>query len=117
MRVSTIATGALAAAFALTGCNSFGSTVLPTARATTGVAPEYHIQIPDGYDVQSVDYDASYVSLSSGVQNVASEVGGRGVVAVYAIQTATGGRVVLVYDNIEGRATPSAVIHLDRAPR
>ena len=112
-----LAPACLAVALALTGCgSSFGSTVLPTARATGGVAPEYHIQIPDGYDVQSVDYDASYVGLAGGNSGtVTTEIAGRGVVAVYAVRTATGERVVLVYDDIEGRVTPSAVIHLDRA--
>ena len=86
----------------------------PTARAADALPPEYRIEIPDGYDVQSVDYDASYVGLTGGAEGTATtKVGGRGVVAVYALQRATGDRVVLVYDNIEQRPTPSAIIHLD----
>ena len=96
----------------LAGCSEgYGSTLLETAR---GADPplEYRIVVPDGYTVRSVDYDAALVGIDNGELNTV--VRGRGVVAVYAVERATGREVVLVYDDVAARATPTAVIHLDR---
>ena len=101
---------------ALAGCSpGYGSTLLPTAEAGAP-APEYRIDVPDGYDVRSVDYDASLVGIASG-ERTSTRVAGRGVVAIYAVERATGQEVVLVYDDVQNRPAPSAVIRLDRAPR
>ena len=100
---------------ALTGCSAgYANTLLPTAEAG-GQPPEYRVQVPDGYDVRSVDYDAALVGIASG-ENTSTRVSGRGVVTVYAVERATGAEVVLVYDDVQGRPTPTAVIRLDRAP-
>lgn len=98
----------------LAGCGSgYRSTLLPTAEAGARAA-EYRVVVPDGYDVRSVDYDASLVGLASGDQyGTSTSVRGRGVLAVYAVERATGAEVVLVYDDIQARPTPTAVIHLD----
>ena len=100
----------------LAGCSpGYGSTLLPTAEAGAP-APEYRIEVPDGYEIRSVDYDASLVGIASGNGNVTTtNVRGRGVVAIYATERATGQEVVLVYDDVQNRPTPSAVIRLDRA--
>lgn len=106
----------LLAAFAtaLAGCSSgYRSTLLPTAEAG-GPVPEYRVEVPEGYDVRSVDYDASLVGIASG-ENTSTEVRGRGVLAVYAVERATGAEVVLVYDDIQARSRPTAVIRLDAA--
>ena len=101
-------------ALTLVGCSGgYRSTLLPTAEAGAR-PPEYRVQVPDGYDVRSVDYDAALVGIASG-ENTSTTVSGRGVVAVYAVERATGAEVVLVYDDVENRPTPTAVIHLDRA--
>ena len=100
---------------ALTGCSpGYGSTLLPTAEAGAP-APEYRIEVPDGYDVRSVDYDAALVGIASGNEfGTSTDVRGRGVIAIYAVETATGDEVVLVYDDMQNRPTPTAVIRLDR---
>jgi hypothetical protein len=70
-------------AASLAGCSEgYGSTLLPTAEAGAP-APEYRVVVPAGYDVRSVDYDASLVGIASG-ENTSTSVRGRGVVAVYA---------------------------------
>lgn len=100
----------------LTGCSKgYPDTLLPTADAGAP-APEYRIEVPDGYDVRSVDYDAALVGIASGNQyGTNTHVRGRGVVAIYAVERATGDEVVLVYDDIQTRPSPSAVIRLERA--
>ena len=107
---------ALVSLLALAGCApaGYGSTLLPTAQAGAP-APEYRVVVPDGYDVRSVDYDASLVGIASG-EATSTVVRGRGVISVYATERATGAEVVLVYDDVQNRPTPSAVIRLDRAP-
>ncbi len=100
-------------AVALAGCGGgYRTTLLTTAE---GDAPpvEYRVEIPDGYDVRSVDYDAALVGIASGEN--ATTVEGKGVVSVYAVERATGREVVLVYDDVESRATPTAILHLDRS--
>ena len=95
----------------------YQSTLLPTAEAGAP-PPEYRIQIPDGYDVRSVDYDASLVGIASGNQySTSTDVRGRGVVAVYAVERATGQEVVLVYDDVAARPTPTAILRLERPSR
>jgi len=101
-------------AAALAGCSEgFRNTLLPTAE-DGGAPPEYRLIIPEGYDVRSVDYDAALVGIASG-ENTSTEVSGRGVVAVYAVERATGAEVVLVYDDIASRPTPTAILRLERA--
>lgn len=100
----------------VTGCGGgYSSTLLPTAEL--GELPyQYRVTIPDGYDVRSVDYDASLVGIASG-ENTTTTVQGRGVVTVYAIEQATGAEVVLIYDDIRQRQTPSAITRLERESR
>ena len=99
----------------LAGCSKgYADTLLPTAEADAP-PPEYSVQIPDGYDVRSVDYDAALVGIASG-EYTSTRVAGRGVVTVCAVERATGDEVVLVYDDVQSRPTPTAVIRLDRAP-
>ena len=106
---------ALAAALlALAGCSpGYASTLLPTA---TGGAepPEYRVEVPAGYDVRSVDYDAALVGIATGPDGQNTDVRGRGVVTVYAVHRATGREVAFVYDDVQGRAAPSAVIRIAR---
>ena len=95
----------------------YQSTLLPTAEVGAP-PPEYRIQIPDGYDVRSVDYDASLVGIASGNQySTSTDVRGRGVVAVYAVERATGDEVVLIYDDVAARPTHTAILRLERGAR
>ena len=102
-------------ALCLAGCASsgYGSTLLPTADA--GEFPyQYRIEVPDGYEILSVDYDAALVGIASG-ENTSTKVSGRGVVTVYARERATGDEVVLVYDDLLARPTPTALIRVERS--
>lgn len=102
----------VALALSIAGCgSSYRSTLLPTAEAG-GPPPQYRVVVPEGYDVLSVDYDASLVGIASG-EDTSTEVKGRGVLAIHAVERATGDEVVLVYDDIQGRPRPSAIIRLD----
>lgn len=105
----------LAVAFVLTlaGCSEgYRNTLLPTAEPGD-FPPEYRIVVPPEYEVRSVDYDAALVGIASG-DNTSTVVSGRGVVSVYAVHRPSGAEVVLVYDDVQARPTPSAVIWLDR---
>lgn len=109
MRVLTAA----AVLLALAGCSEgYRNTLLPTAE-TGGRPPEYRIVVPPDYEVRSVDYDAALVGIASG-EGASTEVSGRGVVAVYAVHRPSGAEVVLIYDDVRARPTPSAVLWLDR---
>ena len=104
----------LAALTALAGCaSSYPDTVLPTAGGGAE-PPEYRIEVPAGYDIRSVDYDAALVGVAAGADGTRTDVRGRGVVAVYAVHRATGREVVFVYDDVLRRAAPSAVIRVSR---
>ncbi len=98
----------------LAGCGGGTlSTVLPTA-APGEIAYQYRVEIPDGYDVRSVDYDAALVGIASGDSSgTSTSVSGRGVLAVYAVDRATGAEVVLVYDDVLARPEPTAIIRLE----
>ena len=100
----------------LAGCGGgYRTTLLPTAQPRE-LAYQYRVEIPDGYEVRSVDYDAALVGLASGDSSgTSTSVAGRGVLAVYAVETATGDEVVLVYDDILARRTPTAIVRIERA--
>ncbi|WP_420455463.1 hypothetical protein [Rubrivirga sp.] len=100
-------------ALVLAGCGGYGSTLLPTAEPDE-VPYEYRVEVPDGYDVRSVDYDASLVGLSNGESSTV--VRGRGVVTVYAVERATGQEVVLIYDDVLARSSPTAIVRIERTP-
>ena len=104
----------------LTGCASasgpyshLGNTLLATAEPGR-VVPEYRLTVPDGYDIRSVDYDAAIVGVASG-ENTSTVIRGRGVATVYATERATGQEVILIYDDIQDRPFPTAILRLDRA--
>ncbi|MEM1117214.1 MAG: hypothetical protein AAF845_01920 [Bacteroidota bacterium] len=103
-----------ALALLLVGCGpGYRSTLLPTAEAGAPL-PEYGVVVPDGYEVLSVDYDAALVGIATGNQfSTRTSVRGLGVLAVYAVERETGQRVVLVYDDLEARPRPTAVIRLE----
>ncbi len=105
-------------AVVLAGCGGgYRTTLLPTAGA--GELPyQYRIEVPDGYDVRSVDYDAALVGLASGDSSgTSTSVAGRGVVTVYAVETSTGHEVVLIYDDVLARSSPTAIVRVERAGR
>ena len=99
---------------ALAGCGpGYRTTLLQTAEPGAP-PPEYRVEIPEGYDVLAVDYDAALVGIASG-ENTSTSVEGKGVVTVHAVERATGDEVVLIYDDVPARRTPTAVIRLERA--
>lgn len=104
---------AAAVLLTLAGCSDgYRNTLLPTA-APGARPPEYRVVVPPEYEVRSVDYDAALVGIASG-EDTSTEVSGRGVVAVYAVHRSSGAEVVLIYDDVQARPTPSAILWLDR---
>jgi len=99
----------------LAGCGGgYQTTLLPTAEPNE-LAYQYRVEIPDGYEVRSVDYDAALVGLASGDSSgTSTSVSGRSVLSVYAVERETGDEVVFVYDDILARRTPTALILLER---
>ena len=100
----------------LAGCGGgYRTTLLPTAQPDE-LAYQYRVEIPGGYEVRSVDYDVALVGLASGdSSSTSTSVAGRGVLAVYAVEAATGDEVVLIYDDILARRTPTAIVRIERA--
>ncbi len=98
----------------LAGCGPGYRTTLLTTAGPGAPPLEYHVEIPTGYDVLAVDYDAALVGIASG-ENTSTRVAGKGVVSVHAVERVTGAEVVLVYDDVPARRTPTAIIRLDRA--
>lgn len=103
---------ALVALGGLVGCRS--SSPLPISlERHTGPPREYRIEIPDGFEVRSAGFGASYEA--SGSESVSSTQ--YPYVHVFATERATGQPVLLVYGDLRRQPTPVAIVRLDRAAR
>lgn len=102
----------------LGGCSRTVNTLPPVSRADAPLQ-EITLEIPDGLEVRSVDYDAtmfSNVSGTSGTYGVTStSVGGRAFVKVFAVDRGSGEQVLLLYENIVERPRPIQIIRFRTA--
>lgn len=92
----------LAGVTLLSGCAS-SNTLFPVAEPGAATRT-YVLDLPDGFEVRSVDFEAS--TDSSGVR-------GRGFVKVLALDRRSGRQVLLLYENIAVRQEPVAVIRFE----
>ena len=77
----------------------------------------YDLDLPGSLEVRSVSFDAALVSDVSGSANlVASQVGGRGFLKVYAVDRQSGQQYLLIYENIRERKRPVQIIRFRAAP-
>ncbi len=83
---------------------------LPPMTAPTTPTRDVLLQIPDGLEIRSVDYDVALYSDVSGGDLTFTSVGGRAFVKVVAVDRRTGEQVLLLYENITKRPTPIQVI-------
>lgn len=104
---------ALLALGGLFGCR--GTSPLPISlERHAGPPREYRIEIPDGFEVRSAGFGASY-EASGNATSVSSWQ--YPYVHVFATEQATGQPVLLVYGDLRRQPTPVAIVRLDRAPR
>jgi hypothetical protein len=101
---------AAAATVACSPVNTVPAPVSPTA-----AIQRYDLEIPADLEIKGVDFSAttfSDVSGSSGA--IASSVGGRAFVKVYAVHRTTGEQFLLLYEDIEHRRRPVQIIRFVR---
>ena len=97
-------------ALAVVGCSTTVNTLPPLATATDP-AQHYTLDLPEGLEVKSVDFDATLFSNVSGSgTNTSTSLGGRAFVKVYAVDRQTGEQYLLLYENIARRTEPTQVI-------
>ena len=105
----------LLAAGLLAGCASTVNT-LPPPSSPRAATDEYVLDLPEGLEIRSVDYDATVAGNVSGAAEVVStSIYGRAFVKVFAVERATGEEVLLIYENLGERSTPvqiMAIIYL-----
>jgi hypothetical protein len=81
---------------------------------------EITLEIPDGFEVRSVDYDAAMYSDVSGTPGIlggtSTTLGGRGFVKVLAVERSSGQQVLLLYENVSQRSQPVQIIRFRSAP-
>lgn len=100
----------------LVGCGHTVNTLPPLA--TPGAAPqEVALEIPEGLEVVSIDYDATLFSDVSGyssgsVGGTSTSLGGRAFVKVHAVDRVTREPVLLLYENATSRPEPIQVIRV-----
>jgi ketosteroid isomerase-like protein len=106
----------LACLLLLAGCTHTVNTLPPLA--TPGAAPqEIALQIPDGLEVISIDYDATLFSDVSGyssgsIGGTSTSLGGRAFVKVHAVDRITREPVLVLYENVTGRPQPIQIIRV-----
>ena len=102
----------------LGGCTRTVNTLPPVTRPDAPLQ-EITLEIPDGLEVRSVDYDASMFSNVSGTSGTygvtTTAVGGRAFVKVFAIDRGSGEQVLLLYENIAERPRPIQIIRFRSA--
>ena len=103
----------LALTLSSAACSSTVNT-LPPVTAPTAPLQEVVLEIPDGLEIRSVDYDATMYSDVSGMSGsygvTSTSVGGRAFVKVVAVDRKTGEQVLLLYENIHQRPKPIQII-------
>ena len=98
----------LAAVVLLAACIPTVNT-LPPVPTSTSPMRETVLELPDSLEIRSVDFDATLYSDVSGPSTFTT-VGGRAFVKVLAVHRRTGETILLLYERIGSRATPSQII-------
>ena len=79
------------------------------------------LEIPEGMEIRSIDYDATMYSDVSGTSGnfgvTSTSVGGRAFVKVVAVERSTGEQVLLLYENILERSGPIQIIRFRSSAR
>lgn len=96
-------------------CNRTVNTLPRLARPASPVE-QILLQIPEGLEIRSVDYDAAMYSEATDANLSFALVGGRAFVKVMAVDRRTGELVLLLYENITQRAAPIQVIRFVATP-
>ena len=92
---------------ALSGCRQ--SRPLLRTLPAGATALEAAIEIPDGYDVRTAGFGASYNTHVSGGSGSSTQ---QPYVYVHAVERATGQNVLLVYGDIRRRAEPVLIVRM-----
>jgi hypothetical protein len=100
-----------------TGCRSEQGVLRELAPDAPAAA--YTLQVPEGYEVRSVGFGATYTTSVSGgggigefVLPVSGSSSQQPYVHIHALELATGLDVLLVYGDVRRRALPVAIIRL-----
>jgi hypothetical protein len=115
----TLTTLIILVAILLTGCRSEQGVLRELA--PDAPAAEYTLQVPEGYQVRTVGFGATYTTSVSGGERIGElvfPVSGSSAqqpyVHIHATEQATGQDVLLVYGDIRRRVLPIAIIRLER---
>lgn len=101
---------------AAAACHTPVNTV-PAPLAPDDPVTQYEIEIPDALEVKSVSFDATTFGDVQGNEfGVATQVGGRAFLKVYAVHRKTGDQYFLIYEDIVHRKTPVQVIRFRPVP-
>ena len=101
---------------AAAACHSPVNTV-PSPVAPDDPIAQYEIEIPDALEVKSVSFDATTFGDVAGNEfGVATQVGGRAFLKVYAVHLKTGDQYFLIYEDISHRKTPVQIIRFRPVP-
>jgi ketosteroid isomerase-like protein len=107
-------TTVLAGTLLLAGCTHTVNTLPPLA-APGAALQEITLQIPDGLEVVSIDYDAALFSDVSGyssasIGGTSTSLGGRAFMKVHAVDRVTREQVLLLYEDVTKRTEPIQII-------
>ena len=94
------------------GCASTINT-LPSVTNNEDPVEELTLYVPDGLEINSVDYNATLYSNVSGSTYVGTKLGGRAFVKVYATHRETGVQYLLLYENFAERSRPIQIIRFE----
>jgi hypothetical protein len=95
---------------AAAACHAPVNTV-PAPLAPDDPVTHYELEIPDALEVKSISFDATTFGDVGGNEfGVATQVGGRAFLKVYAVHCKTGEQYLLIYEDIVHRKTPVQVI-------
>ena len=102
--------------FLLAGCAHRIDTLPPVAKPGAPLR-EITLEIPEGFEVRSIDYDAAMYSSVSGSGGMTStSAGGRAFVKVLAVERSSGQQVLLLYENVSARSQPVEIIRFRSGP-
>jgi hypothetical protein len=89
---------------------------VPAPVSPTDPVQEFALDLPANLEIRHVDFSATTFSDVSGSESsVATSVGGRAFLQVYAVDRSTGESVLLLYENIARRKQPIQVIRFRAA--
>jgi hypothetical protein len=87
---------------------------LPPVPTASSPLREILLDLPDSLEIRSVDFDAAlYSDVSGGAGEfnwTSTSVGGRAFVKVLAVHRRTGETMLLLYENVGRRTTPTQII-------